>query len=157
MACIYTVVRCQHPSCGNEIVLPYSIPLRTRNNPDVSAKGDLYLDVACPQCAHAFRYTPDSFQARFYDTADPYQLHDHYLWFGLWLKCDGESCASHLLIESTTGRGATGEYVKAFASRLTIDKNVMCFSGHTAKFPLRPLWNSLEANDESARYLGPSF
>lgn len=157
MACQYTAIRCQGDGCTQEIVLPHSIPLRTRHSPNRLATGAPYLDVACPRCGLVFRYTEDMFDRRMYETDDPRKLHDHYLWFGLWLKCNGKNCASHVLIESTTGATATSEYVRAFVSRLNVDKNVTCFSGHTAKFPFCQLWNSIEANDESARYLGPSF
>jgi hypothetical protein len=140
---ILKVVSCQTPGCVSVVVLQHSILLRTKLHPDRSATGDPYIDVACPECAHVFRYTPDMIRLQVYDTPDPYQLPAQTVWLGVWLKCDGNNCASHVLVESAMGASAKAKDVVAFVARWQVDDEVMCYSEHQAKHPPLRMWDSI--------------
>lgn len=130
----------------NEIVLPYpySSLLQVRQQSlRRTATGDPYLDVACPNCRHVFRYTPDMTRARVYDARDPYQPPAEAVWFRVFLKCDSEGCASHLEVESAIVSSATAEEINAFISVLFMDDAVTCSSGHHAKRPLEVMWAAI--------------
>jgi hypothetical protein len=137
------VIPCQTRGCANEIVLPYSISLRTRQDPDTSAAGDPYLDVACPQCGHVFRSTPEMSRQRVYDTPDPYQPPAQTVWLKFWLKYDSKTCTSHVLVESAMVSGATDKEVQTFVSRWLIDDEVTCHSGHQANQPPEITWSGI--------------
>lgn len=143
MPYVLKVVPCHKSGCVNEIVLPYSIPLRTRHSPDRSAKGDPYLDVACPQCGHVFRYTPDMIRPQVYDGPDPYQLPAQMIWLGVWLKCAAKNCASHVLVESVAPPAATRQYVDASVARWQVDDGVSCYAGDAVLRPLKIMWDSI--------------
>src|SRR5712692_491240 len=133
-------VACQTRCCTNEIVLPYSIPSRSGQDPDTSATGNPYLDIACPQCGHVFRYTPDLSRQGVYDTPNPYQAPAQTVWLTVWLKCDSKTCTSHVLVESAMVSGATDKDVLRFVSGWLVDDQVTCHSGHQSKSPPEPMW-----------------
>jgi hypothetical protein len=138
------VVTCQACGCTNETVLPYSNLLQVRQqSPRRTAAGDPYLEVACPRCKHVFRYTPDMTRERVYDTRDPYQPPALAVWFGVFLKCESERCASYLEVESAMVSSATANDINAFISNLLLDDAVKCLSGHQAKRPLEVMWAAI--------------
>lgn len=140
---ILTVVPCQKHGCPNETVIPFSIPLRTRQRPDRSANGDPYIDAACPVCKNVFRYTPDMLHRRVYDTVAPDRLPAQTVWIGMWLKCDKENCASHVLVESVMVENSDGQDVKEFAAQLGVDDEVVCYGDHSVRLPIQLLWDSI--------------
>lgn len=145
MASKFLVVTCRN--CQREIVIPWSTPLRTIPHPRMSSTGVPYIDVACPGCAHVFRYTPDDIHQRLFDTEDPDQLPAQTVWFGSWLECDDESCASHVLIESAMPFGSTSADVKRFVSRWDLH-GITCYSGHNPTLPLELTWDSISASEK---------
>jgi len=135
------VVKAQTCGCTYEIVLPYSSLLRVRQQSlRRTATGESYLDVACPQCGHVFRYTPNMTRDRVCDTRDPYQPPAKAVWFRVFLDCESEGCASYLEIESGIVSSATPKDVNAFVSGWLLDDVVKCSSGHQAKRPLEIVW-----------------
>ena len=140
MASKFLVVTCQN--CLNEIVIPWSTPLRTVPHLGRLSRGTPYIDVACPRCAHVFRYTPlYNIRERLYDTKGPVpQLPAQTVWFGSWLRCGDESCDSHVLIESAMPFGVTSTDVKQFVSRWVLH-GVTCYCGHGPALPLELEWD----------------
>ncbi len=135
------LVLCQSGGCTNEIVLPYSSLSEARQqSPRRTARGEPYLDVACPRCRHVFRYTPEMTRECVYDTLDPYQPPAQAVWFGVFLKCDSEGCPSYLEVESAMVSSATAKDIDAFISDLFLEDAVKCCAGHQAKRPLEVMW-----------------
>jgi hypothetical protein len=138
------VVLCQTSGCTNEIVLPYSSLSQVRQQSlRRTAGGDPYLDVACPNCGHVFRYTPDMTRGRDYDSRDPYQPPAQAVWFKVFVRCEGERCASYLEVESAKASSATAKDISAFISDWFLDDAVKCPSGHQAKRPLEAMWAAI--------------
>ena len=137
------VVNCQTGGCTNEIVLPYSSLSQVRQQSLCrTAVGDPYLDVACLHCKHVFRCTPDMTRERVYNTRDPYQPPAQAFWLGVFLKCEGEGCASYLEFQSALA-SASATDINAFISDLLLDDAVRCCSGHTAKRPIEVMWAAI--------------
>lgn len=140
-------INCQNPTCDQKIVLPHSSLLRRVPNLVEPAKDDDYIDLACPKCAHVFRYTHESIQHVLFDTEDPTILPWAMQWFGAWLECDDESCFSHVLIESAVAKDASVSDLKAFVARWILH-GITCYSGHPAKTPIELRWDSISAAQE---------
>ena len=140
----FLIVTCQ--DCSDEIVLHWSTPLRTFPRRELLPTGVLYIDVACHRCGHGYRYTADNVHERLYDTADPDQLPGQKVWLGSWLRCDGESCDSHVLVESAMPVGSTSNDVKQFFSRCTLH-GITCYSGHAPALPLELMWDSISDSE----------
>jgi hypothetical protein len=148
---ILFAVRCQNQECTHkgDIVLPYSIPLRTALHQGSSATAFDFLNVGCHRCAHVYRYTYESIRQVTFDLGGPDQLPFGTVPLGMWLRCDKENCASHVLVESQVGRAATENDVEQFARRLTVARHVTCFSGHPPRYPLELLWDSISSRGKS--------
>jgi hypothetical protein len=132
------VLDCQRTSCRSEIVLPFLAPVE--NFPLVpSTGGDPYLDVACPECSHVFRYTGALTHQRVCDQY-LYRRPATAVWFRVWVRCNDAACNSHVQIESSMRNGAIAEGVKTLVSSWVIDDAVKCCCGHQASQPRERMW-----------------
>ena len=144
---VLSILRCKDEDCATEILLPYSVPLRTVHNPHRSAKGDPYLDVACPRCGQAFRYAQPHSRRVYTDTGSCRRFPSGSAWFGVWLKCDKKMCASHVLVESVAPGSALSkisyEHVQALVAGWQVADDVRCFLDHRVRSPVRIIWDSI--------------
>ena len=133
------VIAYQAPSCRTEIVLPFLSPLENfLLVPWV--RGDPYLDIACPECRHVFRYTALLSRQRVSDAQYPYRRPASFVWFRVWLKCDRIACNSQIQVDSVMPNAAIAEGVKTLVTRWVVDGAVKCGFGHQASQPLETMW-----------------
>ena len=133
------VLDCQGTSCRSEIVLPFLAAVENFSLL-TAVGGDPYLDVACPECSHVFRYTGVLSRQRASDAQYPYRRPASAVWFRVWVRCNGTACKSHIQIESSMTNGAIAEGVKALVSRWVVDDAVKCGCGHQALQPPETMW-----------------
>lgn len=130
-------IRCKTMGCSIEIAFPY--PPQMRQDADASADYS-YLDIACPWCAHVYRYNPQISGHLDYDQPNPYQSPAQTAWIRVWLKCDNRDCESQVVIESAMASGTTDKELKMFVSRWLIHSEVTCGNSHQADQPSRVMW-----------------
>jgi len=133
------VLDCQGTSCRAEIVLPFLAAVENFSLVP-SAGGDPYLDVACPECSHVFRYTGALSGQRISDAQYPYRRPASAVWFRVWVRCNGTACNSHIQIESSMRNASIAEGVKTLVSCWVVDDAVKCCYGHQAVQPLETMW-----------------
>jgi hypothetical protein len=136
------VARCKNCS-QHDIVLPYSIPLRTNPYQDTSGASFQSLNVACPQCGHVSRHNRNTIRLEVYGQVLRGQLPFQTVWLGVWLRCDSENCGFPVLVESAVKAGTTNHDVADFVSRWDIATDVTCFSMRLPKRPLVIVWQVL--------------
>jgi hypothetical protein len=133
------VLDCQGTSCRSEIVLPFLAAVENFSLVP-AAGGDPYLDVACPECSHVFRYTSALCLQRASDAQYPYRRPASAVWFRAWVRCDRIACSSHIQIESSMRNGSIADGVKTLVSRWVVDDAVKCGNGHQAVQPPETMW-----------------
>ena len=140
------VVSCQSEECLQEVVLPFyrsMVPYPGRANLQ-----EVFLDVACPRCAHVFRYPPNKIRRRIYFLESEKRLPEDAVPLGVWLMCDRKDCPSHALVESAMAAGTKGEDVRVFAARWQMH-GITCYYGHPARVPLALTWDSITAAEHT--------